>query len=66
MDYDKVFIKPNYSVACTEYHICMKCDNGATPTLAKCYYSNLAQHIRESILDYFNVPNRKIISKINK
>jgi hypothetical protein len=66
MDYDKVFIKPDYSVACIEYHICMECDNGVAVTLAKCYDSNLAHHIRESVLDYFNAPNRKINSKINK
>lgn len=66
MDYDKVFIKPDYSIACVEYHICMECDNGVTITLAKCYDSNLAQDIRESVLNFINVPNRKIISKINK
>jgi hypothetical protein len=62
MNPNKVFIKPDYSVACIEYKICLECDNGITTTLARCYDSNLAEHIRKSVLEYLDNPI-KIISK---
>jgi hypothetical protein len=62
MNHNKVFIKPDYSTACIEYKICLKCDKGITMTLARCYDSNLAKHIRKSVLEYIDNP-RKNISK---
>lgn len=48
MNRDKLFIKPVHTIACIEYHICMKCDNGVSNTLVKCYDFNIAKHILES------------------
>ena len=64
MNSNKVFIKPYYSIACVEYAICLECDNGISTTLARCYDSRLAEHIRKSVLEYIDNP-RKIISKVS-
>jgi hypothetical protein len=57
---NEVFIKPDYSTTCIDYKICLVCDKGITMTLARCYDSNLAEHIRKSVLEYINNPIKNI------